>query len=195
MPNYANGKIYKIVGDDGSTYYGSTTRSLEERKREHGRCKNTTACQHIVAKMDWEMILIENYPCESRKELERREGTYIRENPCVNSIVVGRTPKKYYQDNREEILGQQKVYYEHNREAIQARHKVYRAANRESQCARHKVYHAANRELQCARHKKRYYANREESLAYGKRRSGWIRSFGSIKYENNLQRCDYTLFQ
>ena len=180
MPNYANGKIYKIVGDDGSTYYGSTTRSLEERKGEHKRCKTTMAYYKIISKMDWEMILIENYPCESRKELERREGTYIRENPCVNRVHIGRTRDTYYQDNREEILGIRKKYYEHNREAIQAYHKGYYAANRDSENARRK---------------KNYCANREYSLEKSNRRAGWVRSFGSIEYENNLQRCDHTLFQ
>ena len=119
MPDYANGKIYKIVGEDGSTYYGSTTMSLYRRMNCHrngnGK-KRTTAYYKIISKMDWEMILVENYPCESRTELERREGTYIRENPCVNRLVAGRTDREYYQDNKEEIKDKAKKSYKDNPE-------------------------------------------------------------------------------
>ena len=179
MPDFSQGKIYKIVGDDGSTYYGSTTRTLRLRKGEHGHHKTTTAYQHIISKMAWDMILVENFPCESRKELERREGTYILENPCVNRVVVGRTPKEFYDQNREELLKISKVYYEHNREAV---------------CARNKVYYAANRDSEIAKRKIRYADNLEASLKYAKRRDRWIRTFGSRKC-NNIQKCDPSLFQ
>ena len=125
MPNYANGKIYKIVGDDGSTYYGSTTQSLKQRKNEHRSCKGTTAYQKIISQMDWEMVLVENYPCESKKELLDREGWYIRENPCVNRRVEGRTGKEwrreYHENHREENLGKMKKYHADHRE----KRKVY----------------------------------------------------------------------
>ena len=110
MLDYANAKIYKIVGGDGSVYYGSTTQCLKARMKHHRCCKTTTAYQKIISKMDWEMVLVENYPCDSRKDLELREGTYIRENPCVNRYIPGRTNDEYYEDNYEKILSYQKEY-------------------------------------------------------------------------------------
>jgi len=112
MPDYANGKIYKIVGEDGSVYYGSTTMCLKERMRKHRISKDTSAYQKIMSQMDCEIILVENYPCDSRKELEDREAWYIRESPCVNRCIPGRTGK--------DIVAYQKKYYEENREEIQA---------------------------------------------------------------------------
>lgn len=169
MPNYANAKIYKIVGEDGSTYYGSTVRSLKVRINGHISDKDTSAYKKIISQMEYEMILIENYPCESKKELLDREGWYIRENPCVNRRVEGRTSKEwhreYYEDHREKILKIREVYYVENREELLEQKKKY------------------------------HQDNREHRLAYAKIRDSWIRSFGSIKYENNLQRCDYMLFQ
>jgi predicted GIY-YIG superfamily endonuclease len=150
MADYANGKIYKIVGDDGSTYYGSTTTSLKRRLGRHRYNKGTTAHQKIISQMDWNMILVENYPCESKKELLDREATYIRENPCVNREIPGRTGKEYYENNRKELLEIGKKYYEEN----------------------------------C-----------EVRKAYSKIRNTWIRSFGDPPSTNNLQRCDYMLFQ
>ena len=115
MPDYANGKIYKIVGDTGITYYGSTTQSLKERMRQHPYNKGTTAHQKIISQMDWEIVLVENYPCESKKELEDREGWYIRENPCVNRVVVGRTKGEYREDRREELNTYARKQYEEKR--------------------------------------------------------------------------------
>ena len=103
MPDYANAKIYKIVGEDGSVYYGSTTMCLKERMRKHRISKDTSAYREIISQMDCEIILVENYPCESKKELEDREAWYIRENPCVNQQIPGRTQKQYYEYNREKI--------------------------------------------------------------------------------------------
>jgi len=110
MVNYANGKIYKIVGETGATYYGSTTVSLRERMYSHRADQKTSAYREIISQMEYEIILIENYPCKSRKELEIREGWYIRENPCVNRRIPGRTMKEWYEDNREEINTKAKAY-------------------------------------------------------------------------------------
>ena len=169
MVDYSQGKIYKIVGEDGSTYYGSTVQTLRRRMNRHRCDKKTSAYQEIISKMDYEMILIENYPCQSREELERREGWYIRENPCVNRIIPRRTHQEFYQDNREAILENRKVYYEHNREEILEKCKVTV--------------------------KKYQLANYEKIRTQQKARECWVRTFGSRCSDNNLQRCDPSLFQ
>ena len=49
MPNYQEGKIYKIynvVNDD--IYVGSTTRKLSERMADHRKCANNEAKQHLL---------------------------------------------------------------------------------------------------------------------------------------------------
>ena len=118
MANYANGKIYKIVGDTGITYYGSTTVSLRDRMYKHrGLWKakmKTSAYREIISQMECEMILVENYPCDSKKELEDREAWYIRGNPCVNQCIPGRTQKEY-----------RKKYYEEHCEEAKARSEKY----------------------------------------------------------------------
>ena len=54
--------------------------------------------------------LIENFPGNSREELFKQEGSHIQKTDCVNRAQVGRTPKEYYNDNREEILEQKQQY-------------------------------------------------------------------------------------
>ena len=48
--------------------------------------------------------LIENYCCECKEELLRREGHYIRENECVNKLIAGRTKKEYKSENKEKLI-------------------------------------------------------------------------------------------
>jgi hypothetical protein len=45
--------------------------------------------------------LIENYPCNSKEELLKREGWYIKVTECVNKMVAGRTKQEWKQDNPE----------------------------------------------------------------------------------------------
>ena len=93
MPNYQNSKIYKIVGN-GLTYYGSTTRALSQRFSNHktaykcfsttGRLKDNTKCHLCITDPNCVIILVENYPCNTKEELQAREHFYISNNECVN---------------------------------------------------------------------------------------------------------------
>jgi len=115
MNRYFRGKIYKIIDNTNSNvYYGSTTETLEVRLRLH---KNLNcSSRDIIANGDYDIILIENYPCNSKKELETRERYFIENNQCVNKVIPGRTPKEYYQDNREKKLQYVKEYNINNNE-------------------------------------------------------------------------------
>jgi hypothetical protein len=75
------------------------------------------------------MILIENYPCESKKELEQREAWYIRENPCVNQCIPGRTGKEWRDENRERLKPYHKEYRENHREKSKEYAREYRMGN------------------------------------------------------------------
>ena len=37
--------------------------------------------------MNEEIELVENYPCNSKEELEKKEGEYIKNNECVNKLL------------------------------------------------------------------------------------------------------------
>jgi hypothetical protein len=55
--------------------------------------------------------LIEDYPCNSKAELLKREGEIIRQTPnCVNRCVAGRTKKEWDSDNREHVQEYSKSY-------------------------------------------------------------------------------------
>jgi hypothetical protein len=53
---------------------------------------------------------------------------------------------KYYQENREKLIEQNKAYREANKEKISKTQKAYREANREKILQNHKAFYQANRE-------------------------------------------------
>ena len=67
MNGYENGKIYKVVDkNDNIIYIGSTKTSLKERW-----------CNHHLKCNEYNIKLIENYPCQTRGELLIYEQKFI----------------------------------------------------------------------------------------------------------------------
>jgi len=145
MPDYSKGIIYKIISESNPelVYYGSTIRKIERRFKGHKDDykywlkykKNYTTSFEIIKLGDSKIELIENYPCDSKKELERREGYFHRNFECVNNRIAGRTDTEYYLDNKEKInkysKKYNKIYYNNNKEKEIIRAKVYSKNNRD----------------------------------------------------------------
>lgn len=139
MPiDYSKSKIYRLVGGT-NTYYGSTCNPLFKRKHQHkasyeswlrGNTKYMTSYKCVEAE-DYEIFLVEDYPCESKEQLRARERWWVENNECVNKKIPGRTNKEYCENNKEKILERQKAYREANREKQLERHKAYKEANKE----------------------------------------------------------------
>lgn len=96
--DYSKSKIYRIDGN-GLTYVGSTVLPLGQRFSVHkSHLKRALAgCAHYCSSFetmyecdDAVMSLIENYPCESREQLEAREKEHIRKIDCVNYRMTGK---------------------------------------------------------------------------------------------------------
>ena len=123
MPDYQNGKIYKIESYVGNcVYYGSTTlKYLCDRFASH-RYKYKIGIRHSVSEVlqypDAKIYLVEIYPCNSKNELTAKEGYYIKNYNCVNKNIPDRTPEQYRLDNKEKITIQNKQYRLDNKEKI-----------------------------------------------------------------------------
>lgn len=106
MPEYKNGKIYKLVCNiTGLIYIGSTTVSLSTRKAGHsqsykrfieGKGKNHGSSTEIIKGGNYSIILIEEYPCETKEQLLYRERYYIDTIQCVNIVnpIISREEAK-----------------------------------------------------------------------------------------------------
>ena len=120
MPNYENSKIYKIysLSNEELVYYGSTTQKLSQRKAEHVKDSKKEhyngSSKIIINNGNWNMELIQDYPCLNRFELETLEGDYIKNNKCINIIVAGRSKQEYRDANRCRIRENQKKWRVNN---------------------------------------------------------------------------------
>lgn len=148
MVNYENSKIYKIVCNvTGLCYIGSTCEpTLARRLSKHvgnyknyknGKFHNLTSFK-VLENDDYDIILLEKVKnCTSKEQLYARERYHIETNECVNRIVVGRTQKEYYEDNKETVHEKYKEYYEDNKDKIKNKVKEYRDENKEKIYEKH----------------------------------------------------------
>ena len=142
MPDYSQAKIYKIECNmTNEVYYGSTTQSLGMRLAIHKYSKQCRAID-IIDRGNFNMKVLEEYPCNSKKELETRERWYIENNQCINKIIPTRTRKEYYKDNKEKRQAYDKQRTELKREYD----KEYREDNKEDIKQKKKKYYKANKE-------------------------------------------------
>jgi len=216
MPKYENGVIYKLKHnldyDDLNIYIGSTT-NFKNRKNQHKTACNNEKSRNYNSSIykfirdnggwvEWVMIPIEVYSCDSKKELEIRERHHIDLlRPTLNKNIPTRTDKEWYEDNKEKILEKIKEYkeankekilekekerYENNKEKKLEKHKEYNKANKEKIAERMKEYYEDNKEKILEKHKEWYENNKEKAKEYSKK-----------FYENNKEKklekviCDH----
>lgn len=118
---YKRGKVYTIRCryDDSLIYVGSTIDKLAKRMAKHRTSEKCSLYKLVNGDWDnWYIELYEEYPCNNKEQLEKREGEVIRAIATINQVVAGRTRKEYYEDNCDKILEQSKKYKEDNRDKI-----------------------------------------------------------------------------
>jgi hypothetical protein len=139
MRDYKQGKIYTIrcKYDDSLIYVGSTVERLCVRMARHRASSKQDKCINFplyqeVNKTNWEdwyIELYENYACETKEQLNKREGSIIREIGTLNKLIAGRTDEEYRRDNAEKIKERKKEYRQENAERIKEWKKEYRREN------------------------------------------------------------------
>ena len=152
--DYKNGKIYRIVcNETGLCYIGSTISTLVKRLYKHksdfkqylkGKCTYITSFK-IIENGNYDIILLEEFPCENKNQLCKRERYYIETMECVNLVIPTRTLKEYYKDNKEKI-------------------KEYCEKNRQKKCEYYKEYCEKNREKLKEKSKKDYEKIKEKRI-------------------------------
>lgn len=129
MPDYQKGQIYRLWSVHTDLFYiGSTCSPLSKRLHEHKKNYNQYLNQKYHFTSSFELFkfgnvkieLIENCSCNSKAELERREGQLIREykDNIVNLRIPGLIVKDYHKDYN-------KNYYEQNKDKISKKNREY----------------------------------------------------------------------
>ena len=143
MNKYNNGKIYTIrcTDDNNLIYVGSTIQPLYKRwndhKKRYNKEKNKEYNKLLYVKMreigidNFYIELYEDYPCEKKEELNRKEGEFIRQLGTLNTVIAGRTPKEYYDDNKELISEKGRQFRDEHKDEIKKRHQIYKKKNKE----------------------------------------------------------------
>ena len=153
---YKNGKIYRIQCTDGHYYIGSTTQKLIYRLNHHKQTskKDKTQFYNHINQLGWEnatIELLEDYPCQVKQELSKREDEYItehKEDPfCLNVNRAHLTVKErkeqvkeYTESHRQEANERTKEYRKQNREEILKKEAAFRQAHRQELVEKQKEY-------------------------------------------------------
>jgi hypothetical protein len=152
MPNYANAKIYQVISPNHPVpYIGSTTSPLYKRLSQH-KAYHRCSARIVIDAGDAYIELIEEYPCENKEQLNKREGEVIRERECVNQRIAGRTHKEYRDSHPEAATAQWKAYYNTHKEALKTkakeRYNANKGGNREAYNARQRANYARRKAKQ-----------------------------------------------
>jgi hypothetical protein len=142
--DYKNGKIYSLRSPHtDKVYVGSTTQPLFKRLSKHrgnyycwkrGTDKRYNTSFEIFDYGDAFIELIEEYPCENKMLLNKREGEIIRSMECVNKVKNGGINKRgdtsYYnrlwrEQNKEKVKQYKKDYREKNKDKINEYQRKY----------------------------------------------------------------------
>lgn len=133
-------------------------------------------CGQILLKIE----LVENYSCNSRSQLSKREGEIIRSTECVNKRIEGRTTSEYIKDttesrklkrldnlehykqrdheyyikNSEQIKEKARLYLQENASTINERRRQLRLINRDHINQRQKEYRDKHKDELNARRRK-----------------------------------------
>ena len=151
MPDYQKSKVYKLYSPSKNlTYIGSTTQTLSQRLSKHTAeykaYNNDNTKKYIYSFLvleceDYKIELLEEYACNNRQQLERKEGEYIKNNICVNKFIAGRTKKEWKEDNIEQHIENQKKWYNNNIDICRERNKQYFLNNKAKMSEYYKQYY------------------------------------------------------
>lgn len=171
--DYSKSKIYKLECEDGYYYYGATIQSIDARFKCHKQASKKQpyrVYKHINA-IGWEkvkIILVENFPCETRKELIIRESHFItqgkKDEKCLNAILSYASEeqrkdcREKYNETYVRPLTEKRIGYNHNYGI------KYRQLKGDELKQKKSEYYYKNKEKRDEKNKENYYKNKEEIL-------------------------------
>lgn len=140
MPNYSKSIIYKICCKDllvTAIYIGSTTNFTKRKNNHKQNCNNEKYRDYnrYVYKFirdhggwcNWDIVEIEQYDAEDKKELHTRERFWIKVlKSTLNKQIPLRSRAEYEVDNKDKKA----LYYQNNKGKITEKMARYRQNNR-----------------------------------------------------------------
>jgi hypothetical protein len=153
---YANGKVYAIIcRKTERRYIGSTCElTLAKRLAQHvndfknwKKEKGYFSSFDIIKDGDYQIILLELYPCNSKDELRMCEQKHIDACECINKNKAFQSKeekiesmKQYNQEHKEEKKEYYQEYYIKNCDKIKEQQNQYHNKNRDEMLKKMKEY-------------------------------------------------------
>ena len=188
--DYSNCCIYKIehIENVSLVYVGHTTNFTKRKYKHKSNCKNETSKEYnhkvyqmIIENGGWEafnMIEVEKYSCNDKREASRRENEVMKELKANMNTI-----KSYC--SREETLERGRQYFENNKES----YKEYREKNKEMYKDLRKKYYEKNKSQLLEQQKESYINNKEKfkekHKAYYEKNKEEVKLKSKLFRENN----------
>jgi hypothetical protein len=113
----------------------------------------------LLKQNHYDIVLIEDYPCENKDQLHSRERFHIEMNEnCVNKVIPTRTDEEYQktvgrvknlewsQTHKEEKRIMDKTYRENNKQKLSDKAKQYYEANKNAIIDKSRCYYETNKD-------------------------------------------------
>ncbi len=129
MTDYQTAKIYSIRSPNNEKYYiGSTTQQLCRRLAQHKVKTNSCSSKEIINSGGAYIELIENYSCNNKEELNKREGEIIRQfkDSIINKQIPLRTKQEYNIDNKDRKNERSRKWKHNNKDKINKYNNEYK---------------------------------------------------------------------
>jgi len=132
MNKMPTGVIYSIVcNETGEVYYGSTTKTADERSRKHYNSFNAwkegkydyCSSFQIIERGNYTVNTVDTIDFETKKELHERERFWIENNECINRKLPAQTSEERKEylllfSRTEKRREQQRIWAENNKEKM-----------------------------------------------------------------------------
>jgi len=184
--DYTKIVIYKLVHkedfDNANIYIGSTTNFTKRKSQHKFSCLNKTSKEYHQKKYQsirdngswnqWNMIEIEKYPCNDKREAETKEEYWrthfnaVLNSRVCSSLTNNKTEyEKIYRENNKEKITQ---YRQDNKKKIAEQYnkyiKDYRVNNKEKIAEYLKEYRE-NHKKEIKQYKKMHYETNKEKIS------------------------------
>jgi hypothetical protein len=170
--DYSQTIMYKLVSKDLNSdliYVGHTTNFTNRKYAHKSDCNNIKKNNLKLYQMinanggwdKWQMIQIEEFCCQNRREADKRERELMEEfnanlnkaRPIITEEERVVNKKEYYEKNKDAIQVKQQEYNEKNRDAIATYKQEWAEKNKDKCIASKTKYYEKNRDICIARTK------------------------------------------
>lgn len=183
LADYKKTVIYKIQCKDENItdiYIGHTTSYYQRYRLHKSNCNNneSKSYNYKIYKIirenggwdNWEMSILENYPCNNINEAKERERYWIENQSATLNVSIPNRSKKEYEQiyrivHKKELAEKAKEYRENNKDAI----KAYLECNKEKISFQKQDWYEENKDEILEKAKQRYQENKDDKLEYQKK--------------------------